>query len=564
MVRRAQEDPLPVLAPNNSTPLYRHAIVDATTELTIELRRASDGVLLATFKSPGYRRFSTDESVQVSPTSRNLDFAYVFRIKDPVVDGFPWLTTPGVDVRAPEASAESLYTLPDRAENPAAFVADATTSPLTTFANLRLGNASLLLDRDPGLPLSPTGVDFNEDVPVFELPRSPLLSVAQLQHLSIPEKVPFLVGRSTTGGAWGNALFDQHFFSGLGAGTTWTDTSAPLPNTLARVLRRKPDGTALALADLYPTSISTPDPAAPDNPDAPPIVTTSMAGLSAKYVMQGGAFNLNSTNPDAWAAVLRSVRFPEGREFQYLDADPTTGTASDSTVATLTAEAAFPRYSQSAQETYKTSPGYLHTDSNTTNSFTVHTEYYRKGFRTLDAATVTLLAQKIASLVETHIRAHGPYKSVQEFLDPISTTVPDPNDDTLTITTTGPSVLEQAIIDLKLNQDPNIPVDPDTQIGGDYPMSSIYLTQADIMTVLAPVLFTRSDTFTVRAYGEANNPLTGATEGKAWCEAIVQRLPEPVTAVDATKPTDDEYRIPGAGGRRFKIISLRWLTRSDI
>jgi hypothetical protein len=113
-----------------------------------------------------------------------------------------------------------------------------------------------------------------------------------------------------------------------------------------------------------------------------------------------------------------------------------------------------------------------------------------------------------------------------------------------------------------LNVIPN--ADP-TAAAVTYPFSSTFLTQADIMTVLAPVLFVRSDTFTIRAYGEATNPATGLSEGKAWCEAIVQRFPEPFSPAIPNQPTDAEYQTPpGELGRRFKIISLRWLTKSDI
>ena len=54
------------------------------------------------------------------------------------------------------------------------------------------------------------------------------------------------------------------------------------------------------------------------------------------------------------------------------------------------------------------------------------------------------------------------------------------------------------------------------------------------MTALAPVLFPRSDTFVIRSYGEAVNPATGAAEGRAWCEATVQRVPDYFDASPAT------------------------------
>ena len=114
------------------------------------------------------------------------------------------------------------------------------------------------------------------------------------------------------------------------------------------------------------------------------------------------------------------------------------------------------------------------------------------------------------------------------------------------------SVIEKAIADAGLNS--SIPE-----------FSSQWLTQGDIMTALAPVLFPRSDTFVIRSYGEAVNPATGATEGRAWCEATVQRVPE---YFDKTQPEEtapaDLNSLNQRYGRRFKVISFRWLTRSDI
>jgi hypothetical protein len=97
-------------------------------------------------------------------------------------------------------------------------------------------------------------------------------------------------------------------------------------------------------------------------------------------------------------------------------------------------------------------------------------------------------------------------------------------------------------------------------------MNSQWLTQADILTALAPVLTPRSDTFLVRTYGEAVNPATNATEGRAWCEAVVQRVPEYLDAADAPEvlPADLTSAVNRAGGRKYKVISFRWLTRADI
>jgi hypothetical protein len=127
-----------------------------------------------------------------------------------------------------------------------------------------------------------------------------------------------------------------------------------------------------------------------------------------------------------------------------------------------------------------------------------------------------------------------------------------------------------------------------------------WLMQQDLVQCFSPVMTVRSDTFVVRCYGEADNKVSGSTEGRAWCEAVVQRVPDyldqsdpaltsstnayasvtgmPSSLGDATPPYD---RIsgsnPGSGtpnplvdslnltfGRRFKVISFRWLNESDL
>ncbi|MFP6854340.1 MAG: hypothetical protein VB980_01045, partial [Opitutales bacterium] len=61
-----------------------------------------------------------------------------------------------------------------------------------------------------------------------------------------------------------------------------------------------------------------------------------------------------------------------------------------------------------------------------------------------------------------------------------------------------------------------------------------WLSQADILTPLAPVINVRSDTFRVRAYGDAGPNYPNV---KVWCEAIIQRVPEYV--VDLRYPDGD-------------------------
>ena len=87
------------------------------------------------------------------------------------------------------------------------------------------------------------------------------------------------------------------------------------------------------------------------------------------------------------------------------------------------------------------------------------------------------------------------------------------------------------------------------------------ITQADLLTAIAPVLTARGDTFRIRAYGEAG-PANGP-KVTAWCEAVVQRVPEYLDADDKpwatpTKPVNTRF------GRRYEIVSFRWLSQSEV
>lgn len=163
---------------------------------------------------------------------------------------------------------------------------------------------------------------------------------------------------------------------------------------------------------------------------------------------------------------------------------------------------------------------------------------------TLTAAQVDALATRIVALVQTHATAHGPFRTTAEFLGPVAEFVD--------VSGQAVSLLEKAIEDAGINS--AVPE-----------FSSQWLMQGDIMTALAPVLFARSDTFVIRTYGEAVNPNTGVAEGRAWCEATVQRTPEYFDpADDATVAPADLNLTNQTYGRRFKVVSFRWLTRSDI
>lgn len=93
--------------------------------------------------------------------------------------------------------------------------------------------------------------------------------------------------------------------------------------------------------------------------------------------------------------------------------------------------------------------------------------------------------------------------------------------------------------------------------------------QADLLGRLAPIISVRDETFVVRAMGSTPH-INGGT-AKAWCEAVYQRTPDYVDGrVPAHEaPLGDEaltgsYRVNVLLGRRFRLVSFRWLEAKEL
>ena len=97
-----------------------------------------------------------------------------------------------------------------------------------------------------------------------------------------------------------------------------------------------------------------------------------------------------------------------------------------------------------------------------------------------------------------------------------------------------------------------------------------WLTQADMLQVIGPCLTVRSDTFRIRAYGEALDQ-NGKRIATAYCEAVVQRTPQyvdpsnsPVQRDSAGSSSKVLSIINQNHGRKYQIITFRWLAASEI
>ena len=96
--------------------------------------------------------------------------------------------------------------------------------------------------------------------------------------------------------------------------------------------------------------------------------------------------------------------------------------------------------------------------------------------------------------------------------------------------------------------------------------STPYVDQADLLRSMGAVLTPRGDTFVIRTYGDSLDA-SGRVKARAWCEAVVQRVPDYVDGRD--EPHLKQSELPATSpsrfmGRKFEIVSFRWLHASEI
>ena len=247
----------------------------------------------------------------------------------------------------------------------------------------------------------------------------------------------------------------------------------------------------------------------------------------AAHLLVDGAFNINSTDVEAWAAMLASAR---GAEFKagQLPSGETDVMSQDKT--------ALPR---------------MHHPVGSENDLW-------QGFRTIDDAAIRNLAEGIVE----EVKERGPFLSLGEFVN-------------RRIEKSGAGLagaIQTAINRAGLNNDTKY----ETVQADNYPYKDSYmenstgvgtpgyLSQADVLNQLGNFITPRSDTFVIRTYGDAQDR-NGRVLARAYCEAVVQRLPEltDTTQTSSIAPSgwnDTNKRF----GRKFMIVSFRYLSPSEV
>ncbi|BCU78027.1 hypothetical protein [Luteolibacter sp. LG18] len=264
-----------------------------------------------------------------------------------------------------------------------------------------------------------------------------------------------------------------------------------------------------------------------------------------------GAFNVNSDSVPAWIALISSLR----------DASILGWANSDKTTSSKTG---FPRFGLPIAGAAE--------DSAPNSSVNVQGALRWAGFRSLNDDQI----KKLATTIVTKIRERGktdqaPFLTLGEFVNRRVASTSD--------TGSLAGVLQQAIDESGVNDSyRNLDSRTLTSSGSLVGLANgaarsgytnegapTMLTQGDLLSALAPVITVRGDTFRIRAYGESLNK-DGTVAARAWCEAVVQRMPSYVDPKDAPEilPASTTAAVNKTFGRRFEIVSFRWLEPKEV
>jgi hypothetical protein len=330
------------------------------------------------------------------------------------------------------------------------------------------------------------------------------------------------------------ALWDKYFFSTVPAALADSDLAKPLPN-----------------ARLQP--LATADAASLKRHDT----------VASELLLLGG-FNINSTSEQAWRAVLAAA--------QKLEFNPKSSIRNQS----KTLRSPFSRFLAPVG-------GSVDIDSPANDNLSY------QGYRELTDAQIAALAAAIV----TEVKTRGPFRSLGDFVNRRLVA------DTDAAAASGLKGALQAAIDSvdvngaaiqKINAIAPYTETPSTPLSGTMgdatryhdkqadvgwaagrisPVSGRavfgpgYLTQADVLSRIGSAIAARSDSFVIRTYGEARNN-TGSVNARAYCEAVVQRYPDYVDPSTAPEAIPAANSVNERFGRRFAIVSFRWLDPKEI
>ena len=265
--------------------------------------------------------------------------------------------------------------------------------------------------------------------------------------------------------------------------------------------------------------------------------------------MIAGPFNVNSTSVSAWKQVLSSLR---GKPVARLEDTPEL--AEDTPQGTPIGSGMLPNGEL-------VESGDLNFDPNSPpNQWT--------GWRDLTDEEIDTLAEAMVH----QVKQRGPFLSLSEFVNRRL----DASNAELSVKGAMQAALDDPFVPINAafrhsfraldnEQHGMTPEFPEALEGPVAYGSAPYIDQADILRHLAGQLTTRGDTFIIRAYGDSLNS-KGNVEARAWCEAVIQRTPEYIDSAD--EPHIKQHYLTSQTnlkfGRRFELVSFRWLHPSEV
>ncbi len=442
---------------------------------------------------------------------------------------------------------------------------------------------------------SNTSSNGQSNIVLFEVPQRPMHSIGQFQSVdsSIAESEgSYVVGNSyaplglndnTKFFYWPRqssktqpiadhsfaanlALFDRYFFSGINYGSQ-DDQKTSIDRFLTTLL----GGSENPLADKRVAFVRDRS----DSTQTDDVVKTNLMNpnKSARYFLYEGMFNVNSTSVEAWKAILGSLHG------QYLSIDGSYSKVSDFPIVRFAAIIGRRAGGNSAR--------------NVADSGGDEGEGWR-WYRSLKDSEIESLAKQIVE----EVRLRGPFMSMADFVNRRISS----NSDYSRRGALQAAIDKVSNLNRSMRISTNTPSSDYTNLvpdpGSAYSKAGApgYLTQGDILSCLGAGMAVRSDTFTIRAYGDVFG-LSGTPQARAYCEAVVQRTPEWVaTEDDSTLYSSDNstfdalkfkqsYRskqetgsdfyekferntalkaVNRLLGRKYKIVSFRWLSADEI
>lgn len=399
----------------------------------------------------------------------------------------------------------------------------------------------------------------------FDVPRSPLVSVGQFQHAQLSRynfEPGFVVGNShanpriplgTTsnpnfGGNTGLTISDISYEVNrkLWDGFFFSTMSPDYVGASGSSIDRFFDVTKLVSGEVIlpnPRMVFSP---LPGDTKIDTILSAAAEkapeAIAARFRIKG-AFNVNSTSKTAWKAVLASMGSSELPVIQ-----PGSGTVSWENPDGIR----FNRF------------GHVLTSEPYTKGGPGDEDAFWRGWRSLSDDELDDLAEAIVA----EVKERGPFRSLAEFVNrnPASSKAAHQQKGPLqaaldrTINVEFPSSVGKAAANPPGAQYSAAISTENTAAG-----QAAYLTQGDVLQSLAPILHVRSDYFRIRACGEALDA-AGNVIARAWCEAFVQRAPQYLDGADTPQRTPQELtaNVNKNFGRRYELVSFRWLSDSEI